>query len=91
MLSWSNVIPEYYEAHELLLVRFKRCNAACDTGGQETLHRYRPILIFLELKSSKQRLEISLDSILSMVALKTALIRFHFSRLHTALRWKGLF
>ena len=42
--------------------------------------------MFLELKKcSRLRLQDEVLSMISMVALKTALIRFHFSRLQTAL------
>ena len=43
-------------------------------------YKYLPILMFLELKkSSRLRLQVEVLSIISMVALNTALMRFHFS------------
>ena len=45
-----------------------------------TFYKYFPILMFLELKNcSRLRFQVELLSIISMVALKTALMRFHFS------------
>ena len=45
--------------------------------------------MLLELKSFRQRRG-SLDSIVSIVELKTALIKFHLSRLQTALERKEM-
>ena len=45
-----------------------------------SFYKYFPIFKFLELKNcSRLRFQVEVLSIVSIVALKTALIRFHFS------------